>query len=55
MPKRHKRISYLKENEFGEYDYKYAQKLTSQNMGRPSYQKPEEETIKRIEEKTVNE
>lgn len=56
--KRHKTSIYRelsKRNEFGEYDYKYAQKLTSQNMVRSGHQKPEEETIMCIEEKIVNE
>jgi len=56
--KRHKTSIYRelsKRNEVGEYDYKYAQALTSGNMGRPGHQKPEGETIRLIEEKIVNE
>ena len=43
-----------KRNEAGEYDYKYAQKLTSASMGRPCHQKTDKRVIRFIEEKIVN-
>jgi len=55
---RHKTSIYRelsKRNESGEYEYSYAQKLTSANMGRPGHHKPEEETIRLIEKKIINE
>jgi len=56
--KRHKTSIYRelsKRNESGEYEYNYAQKLTSANMGRRGHHKVEEETIRFIEEKIINE
>ena len=56
--RRHKTSIYRelsKRNESGEYEYNYAQRLTSANMARPGHHKPEEETIKLIEKKIINE
>jgi IS30 family transposase len=56
--KRHKTSIYRelsKRNESGEYEHNYAQKLTSANMGRRGHHKAEEETIRLIEEKIINE